>query len=163
MTSKIISVFICIVVMSSVGFYVYAASERTIVNGTGNIANYAISKLPKKQDHELRIIEKEGQYYWASNGNKLLIRTDRIIPGPYGTGMTYSFFVNPEGYGQIVIRHDETTWKNLKGSDQAVHNYLEYRSQEDGSVIPYSGYTKPYPFPGPDFLQGVAKDLIYNR
>ncbi|HDS1725587.1 hypothetical protein NPS53_11695 [Pseudomonas putida] len=144
------------------GLAAIASTQPDIVQGHGNIANYEISRLPKREAHELKIIKLDGQYTWASNGNKLLIRTDRKIPGPYKVGSTYSFYVNPEGYGLVMIRHDDLPADALISSDQRVPNYFEYRIRDDGVMIPYSGYTDPYPYPPTGFIDKIIDSGILN-
>jgi hypothetical protein len=130
---------------------------------------WTIKSLP------LHIVNRNGKYYWASNGNKpltlekktLLIpprnhsqgwvrNTDSPIIIDENTGeeeVTFFTFVNPGGEGLIVIWYIpagtyEMDWHS-RCFQGGPYNYIEYRANKDGTLTPYMGYTEPFPYPIP--------------
>lgn len=128
----------------------YAKDEPGIINGVGGIANYDLSRLPKKEPHSLLIVRRDGAYYWDSNQGKILQKVIKEIPDADGKIQVYSVFINPDGDGHIIIKHQKIDRKDSgAGCDQTFDNYREYRLNNTGSYTPYSGVTKPYPYPEP--------------
>lgn len=113
--------------------------------------------LPKEEaekykKYALSITMKDDQYFWASNGNKRLVRIEMPVVEWHNNQMKYITFINPDGYGQIFIRDD--SGKESEYCNDVSHinsfNYTEYRLNEKGSGFDvYSGYTKPFPYPVP--------------
>jgi hypothetical protein len=95
-------------------------------------------------------VKRDGKYYWDSNQGKILQKITKEVPDSHGKIQIYSIFLNLDGEGQIIIKHQKID-RNDPGSgcDQTSHNYLEYRLNNRGSYTPYSGVTNPFPFPEP--------------
>lgn len=113
--------------------------------------------LPKEEaekykQYDLRITKKDDQYFWASNGNKRLVRIEMPIVNWHNNRMKYIVFLNPDGYGQIFLRDDSGMEDHFCDDVGYInsYNYKEYRLNEKGGGFDvYSGYTKPFPYPVP--------------
>ncbi len=129
---------------------------------------WTIKSLP------LHIENKNGKYYWASNENKpLKLEIHTIwIPPIKTTGWfqsvdvlpkidkktgyqeaTFYVFVASDGDGFIVVRKIPAgTYKpgpHMGCGYGGPYNYTEYRVSDKGTLTPYMGATKPFPYPEP--------------
>lgn len=86
----------------------------------------------------LSISEKNGKYFWTSNGSKPLVRIQKK-----GEKEKYTIFLNTQGEGQIIIRN--ATSQGC--TDIKPLNYVEYRLTPHGGLQAFKGYTDPYPYP----------------
>jgi len=149
---KTMSIFL-ISILSAVAFSavsIFAQSESNIIKGVGGIANYELSRLPKNENHELLIEKRNDNYYWVSNQNKILKKIEKELVDPKEGKISHTIFLNPDGEGLIIIKHMPSNIDDPKlGCDQSTHNYLEYRLNNRGGFTPYSGITKPFPYPKP--------------
>lgn len=117
--------------------------------------------LPKEEakkykQYNLEITKSGDEYFWASNGNKKLVRLEMPVVDWKGNKLKHIVFSNPDGYGQIFIRDDRGKEDDFCSdlSYTNTYNYVEYRLNERGSGFDvYSGYTKPFPYP----VQGSEK------
>lgn len=94
------------------------------------------------------VISKKGnEYSWVSNEGKALIKIDKELMDDnkvFGTDRNkYTIFLNPEGEGQIIIRHSQSQGC----TDITPENYKEYRLNNTGGFKSFSGVTNPYPYP----------------
>lgn len=120
----------------------------------GNLINIGAGegKMVSPSDKErenLRLVisEKDGKYYWVSNQNKILVKIEKVLideKKTYGNeNQKYTIFLNPDGEGQIIIRHAEANGC----TDITPTNYKEYRLNNTGGLKSYTGITEPYPYP----------------
>ncbi|NBA97853.1 hypothetical protein [Pseudomonas sp. R5(2019)] len=119
--------------------------ESIIIKGRASYKDVGNGELVSVHNDQnaaniLIISEKDGQYYWASNENKKLNKIEKTD----NKGVTnYTTFVNPDGEGQIFIKHAKLLACDLRES-----NYKEYRTSDIGlGLVVYSGFTDPYPYP----------------
>ncbi len=94
------------------------------------------------------IISKKGdKYFWTSNKGQQLIKVDKELIDKnkvFGSDRNrYTIFLNPEGEGQIIIRHSQAQGC----TDITPTNYKEYRLNNTGGLKSFSGITDPYPYP----------------
>lgn len=127
----------------------FSRANEIVVKGKAAYMDIGSGKLidmrdEKKGQHELVISRNNtGEYMWASNGNKKLIK----IEEKSDLRTEFTIFLNPDGYGAIVLRNmDNITCQ----TDILEMNYKEYiRKPLDWGYAMYSGFTTPYPYPVP--------------
>lgn len=143
---------IVLLVATATWAYDHAVTGRVIVKGNLIKMGAGEGKMLSPSDKEresfrLVISEKDGKYYWASNQSKTLIKIEKVLidqKKTYGEeNQKYTIFLNPDGEGQIIIRHAEANGC----TDITPTNYLEYRLNQFGGMLPLIGITEPYPYP----------------
>lgn len=98
----------------------------------------------RKQD-ALRIVKRNGTYYWDSNGGAELVAhtTDKI--NLFNGAGKYTFFIALDGSGIIFIRHDEFPKRGFCPKLWDYASYREVRVNKREIYWGYGGYFPPKP------------------
>ncbi len=98
----------------------------------------------RKQD-SLRIVKRNGTYYWDSNGGTELVAhtTDKI--NLFNGAGKYTFFIALDGSGIIFIRHDEFPKRGFCPKLRDYASYKEIRVNKREIYRGYGGYYPPKP------------------
>lgn len=113
----IVSTFIGMAVVLVVAFSVWFGKEREIFviqpsvyldekEGFVPVSRLVGDKEEKMASLRSTVTKQFGRYYWTHGGVRRPVRKiARVVTTASGTDATYSMFLNPNGYGQILVQH----------------------------------------------------------
>ena len=95
----------------------------------------------------LKIVKKNGQFYWKNQGGIPLLIMEQELSLDGKSKSLYTIFIAYDGSGLIMIRHDKTTrgWSRCNFGKKAYSNYLEYRVKERAWLTGWGGFFPPKP------------------
>ncbi len=104
---------------------------------------HVIEHKNEKEKDALRIVKRNGTYYWDSNGGAELIShtTDQI--NLLGRKGIYTIFVALNGSGLIAIKNDEFESRGECNRYKSSANYIEIRANNREIYYGVAGYYPP--------------------